>query len=188
MPAARARVREPDEPGDDLRGVAACGDVVGADVEHDVGRARQLGDLAGEPGLRARRPPPAVGQELVAGDAGVEHGHRRGAAAAGQAVDSASDQRASVSGPLPTPSVIESPIATTALTGRGASTSTPVSTSHDADRRGERVPSRRTEAPGGEIGGLQRDRVLGDDVRRAGSSRASPRAGGRPRRRPVRGR
>ena len=45
--------------------------------------------------------------------------------------DSASDQRESVSSPLPTPSVIESPIATSALTGRGARTSTPVSTIHD---------------------------------------------------------
>ena len=36
-----------------------------------------------------------------------------------------------MSSPLPTPSVIESPIATSALTGRGARTSTPVSTIHD---------------------------------------------------------
>ena len=43
----------------------------------------------------------------------------------------ASVQRASASGAVPTPSVIESPTATTACTGRGASTSTPLSSSHD---------------------------------------------------------
>ena len=43
----------------------------------------------------------------------------------------ASVQRASASGAVPTPSVIESPTATTACTGRGASTSRPLSSSHD---------------------------------------------------------
>ena len=55
--------------------------------------------------------------------------------------DSASDQRESVSSPLPTPSVIESPIATSALTGRGARTSTPVSTIHDPTGVANAAPS-----------------------------------------------
>jgi hypothetical protein len=51
--------------------------------------------------------------------------------AAARRVARASVQRASASGAVPTPSVIESPTATTACTGRGASTSTPLSSSQD---------------------------------------------------------
>ena len=74
----------------------------------------------------------------------------------------ASVQRASASGAVPTPSVIESPTATTACTGRGASTSTPLSSSHDVVG----VPSAR--AAGREPRGLQRHRVLADDVGQRG--------------------
>ena len=52
----------------------------------------------------------------------------RQAVSPGSPESSASDHRESVSLPLPTPSVIESPMATTAFTGRGTSTSTPVRT------------------------------------------------------------
>ena len=150
--------------------VAACGDVVGADVQHDVGRPRQLGHLAAEP--RQRRLAahlPAVGEQLVAGDAGVEHRHRRRAAAPGQAVG----QRVGPAGVGVEP-------AADAISDRVAHRHQGVDRARcqdvdagqhqpRADRRGERraLAVEREVAGPGEIGGLQRDRMLGDDVRRA---------------------
>ena len=71
--------------------------------------------------------------------------------------DSASDQRESASRPLPTPSVIESPIATSALTGRGVTTSTPVEHDPGVDRGGERraVDVEGEVARAGQVGGLE---------------------------------
>ena len=132
-PLARGprRVGEPHQPGLDRGGVAACGDVVGADVEDDVGRAERRRDVARETGLRAaahrRRRPAARCAEIPALSTAIVAPPPAAVSRAARA----SVQRAFASGTVPTPSVIESPTATTACTGRGASTSTPLSSSHD---------------------------------------------------------
>jgi hypothetical protein len=49
LPRRAGEAGEPDETADDLLPAAACGDVVGADVQHDVRRARHVDDLPAHP-------------------------------------------------------------------------------------------------------------------------------------------
>ena len=81
--------------------------------------------------------------------------------------DSASDQRESASRPLPTPSVIESPIATSALTGRGVDDVDAGEHDPGVDRGGERraLDVEGEVARAGQVGGLQCDRMPGHDIR-----------------------
>lgn len=129
---------EPGQAGHDLVRAVPGGGVVRPDAEDDVGAARGRGDVPVEAGERespsTSLPPSRRLREMPAFSTAIVVGPPASVSCSA----SVSDHRSSASRPAPTPSVIESPIVTTAMTGRGTGTSTPVSTSHDPDGVGGR--------------------------------------------------